>query len=89
MGKECSQLFSVLIISDVEEMEGLWVDASPAEPWGAEEEAGVGRRGRARGKGVEGDGDSKHKGRGEEGGRIGNGATSSTSREQKVGRGAV
>lgn len=31
MGKECSQLFSVLIISDVEEMEGLWVNASPAE----------------------------------------------------------
>lgn len=38
MGKECSQLLSVLIISDVEEMEGLWADASPAEPWGEEEE---------------------------------------------------
>ena len=38
MGKECSQLFSVLIISDVEEMEGLWVDASPPAPWGDEEE---------------------------------------------------
>lgn len=34
MRKECSQLFSVLIISDVEEMVGLWVDASPAESWG-------------------------------------------------------
>lgn len=34
MGKECSQLFSVPIISDVEEMEGRWVDASPAGPRG-------------------------------------------------------
>lgn len=32
MGKECSQLFSVLIISDVKEMEGLWVHANPAAP---------------------------------------------------------
>lgn len=40
MGKECSQVFSVLIISDVEEMEGLWVDASTAEPWGDEGSGG-------------------------------------------------
>lgn len=32
MGKECSQLFSVLIISNVKEMEGLWVHANPAAP---------------------------------------------------------
>lgn len=34
MGKECSQPFSVPIISDVEEMEKLWVVASPRRPRG-------------------------------------------------------
>lgn len=52
MGKECSQLFSVPIISDVEEMEGLWVDASPAGPRGRQREEeqgwGVGARGKGR-----------------------------------------
>lgn len=46
MGKECSQLFFVLIISDVEEMEGLWVDASATAPQGEEEgEGGEGKQG--------------------------------------------
>lgn len=47
MGKECSQLSSVLIISDVEVIEGLWVDASPAEPRGEEEEEKEGGCGQA------------------------------------------
>lgn len=42
MGKECSRLLFVLIISDVEEMEGLWVDASATAPQG--EEGGEGKR---------------------------------------------
>ena len=68
MGKECSQLFSVLIISDVEEMEGLWVNASPAElsPGGEERGGGWAGGGRAKGKkkgGMRGD---KRRGRGEQ-----------------------
>lgn len=41
MGKECSQPFSVPIVSDVEEMEELWVVASLHWPWGG---GGRGRR---------------------------------------------
>ena len=43
MGKECSQLFLVLIISDVEEMEGLWVDASLVALQGEKKEEEEGR----------------------------------------------
>lgn len=33
-GKRMFSALFVLIISDVEEIEGLWVDASPTRPWG-------------------------------------------------------
>lgn len=43
MGKECSQHRSVPIISDTEEMEGLWEAASLGGPWGGRE-GGQGKR---------------------------------------------
>lgn len=47
MGKECSQLVSVLIISHVEEMEAVWEDASPVVPSGSRQEGGkeLGKKG--------------------------------------------
>lgn len=74
MGKECSQLFSVPIISDVEEMEELWVDASPAGPWGEHEEDKEGHL-----TGV----DEMRREEWEQGHRV-----LRSSRNQKVGRGA-
>lgn len=102
MGKECSQLFSVLIISDVEEMEGLWVNASPAELSPGErrgEEAGQEgaeqreKKGWMRGekrRGRWGQYAWRRRKKGREG-WDGNEATGvpRTSRDQKVGRGAV
>lgn len=76
MGKECSQLFSVPIISNVEEMEELWVDASPAGPWGEQEGD---KEGHSEEDGVDG--------MGREEWEQGHGVLRS-SRNQKVGRGA-
>lgn len=82
MRKECSQLFSVLIISNVEEMVGLWVNASPAAPWGGGRRDGCWWTGGsiARGKRVD-EKELREIGRRERELR--------TSRDLKVGRGAV
>lgn len=44
-GKRMFSALFVLIISDVEEMEGLWVDASTTGPWGPGQEEYGGRAG--------------------------------------------